>query len=294
MDLVSAINKRRSVRHYNGKPVPRRIVRQVIAAGQNAAPLRPGIDVRWHVVWDGSKVTQQLEGQTGTYGVFATVPHYVIAISRERPGYMENIGFCMEQLILAATDLGLGSCWIGGMFSEARMSESVPDLDRDERIVAITPLGYPSTSPAATIAQQLLYWSDDRLGARKPVSEMASQHIWTVPWTGDDNTLDEILEQTRLAPSWDNTQPWRFVVDDRWVIATVDHSPQRGNVRENRPYYRLDGGIAMCHFYLAAQARGWMGHWLIPEDAEIKMLRDRYAIPPAYDVLGIFPIATHR
>jgi len=294
MDLVSAINKRHSVRHYDEKPVPRHIVRQVVDAGKNAVPLRPEIDVRWRVAWDGSKVTQGLEGQMGTYGVFATVPHYVIAISRERSGYMENIGFCMEQLILAATHLGLGTCWIGGMFSESQMGEFVPDLAQDERIVAITPLGYPSTSTTATMAQQLLYWSDDRLGDRKPVSEIASQHIWTVPWTGDDKALDEILEQTRLAPSWDNTQPWHFVVDDRWVIATVVHTPQRGNVRENRPYYRLDGGIAMCHFYLAAQTHRWMGYWLIPEEAEIKMLRDRYAIPLAYDVLGIFPIAAHR
>ena len=291
MDLVSAIQTRRSVRRYDARPVPQEIVRQVLDVGQNAVPLRPEIEVRWYVVWEGSVMARLLEGHIGIYGMFTSAPHYLIAVSDERPGYMENLGFRMEQMILGATALGLGTCWIGGMFTEDRLSAFVPDLAPDERVIALTPLGYPDTSQSAYIAQQLLRWGNEFLGSRKPLSETVSQHIWSVPWTAEDETMNHILQQTRLAPSWGNTQPWHMVVDDHWVIATVDRTPQRGNLREGKPYYRLDGGIAMCHFYLAAQAHGWPGQWHLPEDAEAKMLRDRYAIPREYDVLGMFAVS---
>ena len=290
MSLASAIERRHSVRYYNQEPVPRYIVSQVIAAGENSAALYPEIRVRWHMIWDGNAISQRLEGGKAVYDLSAGAPHYILAVSEERDGYMENMGFRMEQLILAATDLGLGTCWIGGMFSEEDMRPLIPRLRANERIIALTPVGYPATSPSAEIARHLLHWGTDHLSGRKPLSEIASQDIWVIPWAGDDKTLNHILEQIRLAPSWGNIQPWHLVIDDQYAILTVDHDPAKGNVRKGKPYYRLDGGIAMCHFYLAAQAAGWRGKWRIPEAAECKMLGDRYAIPTRYDILGVFPI----
>jgi nitroreductase len=48
----------------------------------------------------------------------------------------------MENLILAATDAGLGSCWIGG-FDEEKVKEILGVPNR-VRVVALTPLGYPA------------------------------------------------------------------------------------------------------------------------------------------------------
>jgi nitroreductase len=137
------------------------------------------------------------------------------------------------------------------------------------------------------MAEQLIHWGTERLGKRKPLSEVVSQDVWSVSWTGEDEALGQVMEYIRFAPSWANTQPWHLVVDDHQVIATADNTPKRGNVREGKPYYLLDGGIAMCHFYLAARAAGWPGMWRIPEEAERKMVRDRYAIPQDHDILGI-------
>jgi nitroreductase len=291
MDLVSAIQNRHSVRRYKNRSVPQGIVQQVIAAGRNAVPLRSEIGVRWYVAWNGQVIAQCLSGLSGVYNMFTSAPHYIIAVSQERPGFMENLGFCMEQLILTATALRLGTCWIGGMFSEKELHEFVPDLDKDERIVAITPLGYADTSQGARMARQLHRWGTDHLGNRRALHETVSHDIWDVPWTFHDETLTQLFELTRLAPSWANTQPWHFVVDDQRLIALVNHVPQRGNIREGKPYYRLDGGIAMCHFYLGAQAVGWPGSWEIPEPTEREQLRVRYRIPDEYDILGLYPLS---
>lgn len=290
MDPLTVISKRYSVRHYNGMPVPAQIVQQVVAAGRHAVPLDPQIGVRWYVVWDGRNISRVLTGYAGALGMFSQAPHYILAVSQERPGYMENLGFCMEQLILAATALDLGTCWIGSLFTEARLAAFAPDLARDERIVALTPLGYADTSPATRMARQIAHWAFEHSGARKPLFETVSLDTWAIPWTGEDPLLNRALEQVRLAPSWANTQPWHLIVDDRQVVATVDHTPQRGNVREAKPYYRLDGGIAMCHFYLAVRAMGWSGMWSVPGHKEELDLRRRYAIPAAYDILGTFSL----
>jgi nitroreductase len=264
------------------------MIDEIIKVGKNAPRLRPEIEIRWYIVWNGNMLSQSLEGHAGVYGMFTTAPHYIIAVSQEKNGYMENLGFCMEHLILAATAIGLGTCWVGSIFDEARLRVFIPDLETDERIVALTPLGYADLSHGAQIARQLVRWGTDRLGNRKPLSEIASQHIWSVPWTNENEIMNDILARTRLSPSWNNTQPWHFVIDDHQVIATVNHTPQQGNLRVGKPYYRLDGGIAMCHFYLAAQVAGWQDIWRIPEAAEAKMLRDRYSIPRDHDILGVY------
>jgi len=291
MDWTAAIQQRHSVRRYQRQPVPKELVTQVVNAGKNAAALYPDIYVRWYTVWDGSSLARHLEGLASIYGLFDTAPHYLIAVSQERPGYMENLGFRMEQLILTATDLGLGTCWIGGMFEEEKLQQTfAPDLGPDERIVALTPLGYKDPSTAAQMAQRLFRWGSDQRGRRRPLTDTVSQDVWIVPWEKTDPTLDHILELTRQAPSWTNTQPWHFVIGDGVIVATVHNKPQKGNIREGKPYYRLDGGIAMCHLYLAAQGTAWQGTWNAPVKDE-EQIRTRYAIPDQYDILGIFETA---
>lgn len=283
MEYVSAITQRHSIHRYGPEPVAADLVHEVVQAGIESVALYPEIAVRWHIAWAGATVTHALRGQIGISRVL-NAPHYVIALSKEQPGYMENLGFRMEQLILTATQAGLGTCWLGHALNEASVHPLVPDIAADEHIVALTPLGYADGSQTSQIVEGILRWGANNVEKQKPLPEIASHYIWTVPWTGEDEDMTRVLEQVQHAPSWSNTQPWHFVVDERWVIATV------GNVREGKAYYRLDGGIAMCHFYLAARARGWQGTWMVPEEAEIKMLRDRYAIPETHDVLGIYPV----
>jgi len=309
-DLAAAIRERRSVRRYQRRRVPPDVVRQVVAVGQNARPLHPEIGVRWYVVWEGSVLAEQLGGLAGLYGLFTSAPHYIIAVSQERPGYMENLGFCMQQLILAATARGLGTCWIGKMYAEDDLLDLVPDLAPDERIVALTPLGYADDSEPARMVQHLVRWSTERQGDRKPLRELVSRDTWSIPWTpgwrAEDELLEKILELVRLAPSWANVQPWHLVVDTvanaLAVIAAVDHVPRQGNVHEGKPYYRVDGGIAMCHLDLAAQSLGWpsaqaagsgwppdrIPSWHVLHVDQQARARTRYGIPPEYDILGVF------
>lgn len=296
MDWAACIEKRHSVRRYKPQPVNTTLINQVVAAGKGSVPLYPDIDIRWYMVWNGQAVAQYLGkladvwGDLAARGLTHTAPHYIIAVSQDRPGYMENLGFRMEQLILAATGLGLGTCWIGGMFVEEGLHHLVPDLGADELIVALTPLGYEDDSQSARMAHQLMRWGHERpSGERKPLEEIVSQDTWSVPWSGEDRTWNRVLELVQLAPSWANVQPWHLVVSGQTIILAVSRTPPKGD-QVVRPYYRLDGGIAMSHLHLAALAAGWSGHWIAPAANE-PYLRTRYAIPNEYDILGIFRIS---
>jgi nitroreductase len=289
IESVSAIAQYHSIHRYRPDPVAADLVQQVVAAGIESVALDPEIPIRWHIAWKGTRVTRALRGQIGVSRVL-NAPHYLIALSEERHGDMENLGFRMQQLMLAAAGVGLGTCWLGYALDEVRLRPLVPDIRAEERIVALTPLGYPDGSQTGQIVEGILRWGTNGTGEHKPLPEMASQYIWTVPWSDREGEMAHVLAHVQRAPSWSDTQPWHFVVDERWVIATVDHRPQGQVGRTGRAEYRLDGGIAMCHFYLAARALGWQGKWMVPEEAEIKMLRDRYAIPETHDVLGIYPV----
>ena len=56
--------------------------------------------------------------------------------------YLVDVAISMEDLVLAAADLGLGTCWIGG-FDEAKVKQML-NIPEKIKVVALTPLGYPS------------------------------------------------------------------------------------------------------------------------------------------------------
>ena len=67
-----------------------------------------------------------------------------------------DVAIVMDQLILAATELGLGTCWVGAFNEEeARKVLKIPD---DLEPIAFTPLGYPNDQPGDII--------------RKPIEEL--------------------------------------------------------------------------------------------------------------------------
>ncbi len=284
--IRDTIRRRISIRHYLSRPVPGEVLAAVVRAGEESVALARDIAVRFHLFTDGRVIAQRMMVLTGGRWLFGSAPHFIVAVSEERPHFMENMGFRMEQLVLSATERGLGTCWIGGMFTEERIGELV-DLKPGERVIALTPLGYPDTSFYGWFARNLIEMGARDFGRRKPLAEIACGGMWGEPLRTREEVLLEALECARLAPSWANTQPWRFLAGEDEVIALADAAGRYASVRQGKHYYRLDVGIAMCHFYLAAGEMGWKGSWQIDGfDAE-ELARER-RIPQGFEVIGIY------
>jgi len=62
-------------------------------------------------------------------------------------GYLAlNVGIAIEHMALRATDLGLGTCWIGRVDGEK--TKTILGLDDNLQVVALLPVGYPAQDPA--------------------------------------------------------------------------------------------------------------------------------------------------
>lgn len=283
--ISDTIRVRRSIRHYLSQPVPEETLRAVVGAGERSVALAPEIAVRFHLFTEGRVVAERMMIFTGGRWLFGSAPHFIVAVSEEKPYFMVNMGFRMEQMVLHATELGLGTCWIGGMFTEERIGELL-DLRPGERIIALTPLGYPDTSLYGRFARNIIEVGAREFGRRKPLEEIAFGRAWGEPLQTTDEVLLEALECARLAPSWANTQPWRFLVTEDGVVALAD-AARPASVRQGKHYYRLDVGIAMCHFFLAARERGWKGSWQISGFDAAEISRKR-RVPGSLEVIGIY------
>ncbi|MBM4467069.1 MAG: nitroreductase, partial [Chloroflexi bacterium] len=56
-----------------------------------------------------------------------------------------DVAIAMDHLILAATDAGLGTCWVAAF--DATAAREVLGLPDDVEPIAFTPLGYPADQP---------------------------------------------------------------------------------------------------------------------------------------------------
>ncbi len=154
MDVMEAIRTRRSIRAYKPDPVPEDVLLQVL----EAARLAPSAGNRqpWlFVVVRDVAVKERLRQAYGAEWFFAA-PVVICACCSDECAWTRADGKCygdvdvtiaMDHLILAAWELGLGTCWIGA-FDAAKATE-VLGLPEGYAPLAMTPLGYPAQQPEA-------------------------------------------------------------------------------------------------------------------------------------------------
>ncbi len=86
--------------------------------------------------------------------------------------YLVDAGISMEHVILAATDLGLGTCWISG-FDEATVKK-ILEVPASVRVVAMTPLGYPALLSEKNKTMREFV----KASQKKPLEEIVHREKW--------------------------------------------------------------------------------------------------------------------
>lgn len=198
---------------------------------------------------------KEIKGLIGDYGKTIRAPHYFVLASREGDGFLTDAGFRFEQMVLEATQRGLGTCWVGLMFKESSLRAFL-GLDEGWRVIALTPIGHAADP---TFVSRVLR-SLARSATRKPIEQIFfwQRHGAALPSSVlADGRISRILDATRWAPSWMNKQPWFFIFTGREVLV---YKKKRQN-REGKDYHLLDCGIAMAHLHLAARDAGFDGRW---------------------------------
>lgn len=156
MNTLDAINTRRSVRRYLDRPVEYEKLTTILDAAGKAPSAGNLQDWRFLLVTDRTLIKQVAGYSIEQYWI-QTAPVLVIvcAIPEKHEMYyglrgkrLYNIQDCaasIENLLLAATDVGLGSCWIGA-FEEEKL-KALFSIPVDVRPQAIISLGYSDETP---------------------------------------------------------------------------------------------------------------------------------------------------
>lgn len=151
LEFLGLVKKRRSIRKYKPDPIPKEKLDYVLEATRMAPSWGNRQCWRFVVVADPAK-----RKAIAARDWIAGAPAIVVGCADpnmsgnrfDQPYYMLDVGIAMEHLILAAAEVGLGTCWIGDQFDEDTVKQ-VLDIPQGIRVVALTPLGYPDEAPAA-------------------------------------------------------------------------------------------------------------------------------------------------
>ncbi len=152
-----AIGRRRSVRAFSSRPIPRQTLELLIEAARRAPSSCNSQPWHFTVVTDRERIerlgqaalpgTRRLicfVGQAAAVIVIHARPRLLIhrlASSIDRDCHLLDIGAAGEHIVLLAAALGIGSCWVGWL-DPRRVNQILGRPSRD-RVVAMLALGYP-------------------------------------------------------------------------------------------------------------------------------------------------------
>jgi nitroreductase len=176
MDVSQAIAERRSIRKYQDKPLPDEVVRQILEAatlapsGKNSQPWRFYVvrqDKRAEMVRvmrEGMAHAEEAGVPLGsakwTARIMERAPVTVFVFNQDAEmdaraqdmGAMlgslvasQSIGAAIQNMLLAAHELGVGSLWICDVFYAYQ--ELIEWLGETHQMIAAVSFGYPDESP---------------------------------------------------------------------------------------------------------------------------------------------------
>ena len=158
MDALEAIRKRRSVRDFTGDKIPKEDIEQIVDAGRLAATgynNQPWdfIVVTERAMIDELKVASQWMEKAGA----------IIALVLDPASrfWVEDGAAAVENMLIASTALGYGSCWLEGytlpLEEEFKQLLEIPE---DKRLLTLVPIGVAVEWPMVEkkSLEEVIHW----------------------------------------------------------------------------------------------------------------------------------------
>ena len=181
MNLSDIIKKRRSIRQYAPQPVEREKIEQCLEAAR-LAPSACNTQPWKFLVIDDEAVKEKFaaEAFSGIYSktmFVAKAPAIVAIVSdpdwlpraggtiRKLDFHLIDVGIAAEHFVLKATELGLGTCWIG--WFDGTKAKKALGITGSKKIEILLSLGYPAED--ATV----------RPLKRKSLEEISMYNSWS-------------------------------------------------------------------------------------------------------------------
>ena len=161
METLEAIKKRRSTREFSRKPLEKEKLEKIIEAA-GAAPTARGIEP-WEFIIVSEPETRKKISDIAENGRFIKdAGCCIIVLCKETKYHLEDGCAATENILLAATGLGIASCWVAGdkkpYASDIKRLLNVPE---EMKLISMIALGYPENPGAAhkkRSLNEILHW----------------------------------------------------------------------------------------------------------------------------------------
>jgi nitroreductase len=158
MDALEAIRRRRSVREYTGDPIPREDLETIVDAGRLAAT---GSNRQ---PWDFVVVTErEMIDELKVASRWMEKAGAIIAVVMDPSSrwWLEDGSAAVENMLIASTALGYGSCWLEG-YTLPREEEfkALLGVPKEKRLLTLVPIGVPTEWPTRDKKplEEVIHW----------------------------------------------------------------------------------------------------------------------------------------
>ena len=145
--IQQAIQKRRSIREFTEQAVAPELLHKIITAGIWAPS---GLNNQpWRFVTIRDKATADRLARLTHYAHIVEAAPALIAVYLDQEKMYDSVkdhqaaGACIQNMLLAAHELGLGAVWLGQILKNKRQVNEVLQLNDQYDLMAVVALGYP-------------------------------------------------------------------------------------------------------------------------------------------------------
>ncbi|MDH5661699.1 MAG: nitroreductase family protein [Elusimicrobiota bacterium] len=160
MEAIKALKSRRSKRTFLRRPVPKKIVKDIIDCGR-LAPSAINIQPVEFIAVTSKESRKKIAEMTDRGRFIAEAPVCIAVFSRQTKHYLEDGCAASENILLAAHAHGLGACWVGGdKKSYAKKIRQLLGVPQKFKLITLIPLGYSEQDPkpAKRKLKDVLHW----------------------------------------------------------------------------------------------------------------------------------------
>jgi nitroreductase len=145
MDALEAIRTRRSIRKFTPAPIPKADLETIVDAGRLAASGSNKQPWDFIVVTDHATIAKFREAGAWIEQAAAVIAVFLDPQSR---WWVEDGAAAIQNMMLAGTALGYGSCWVeGNALPREGEYKTLLGVPEQKRILALVPFGVPAENP---------------------------------------------------------------------------------------------------------------------------------------------------
>ncbi len=160
---LKLLKTRRSIRVFQDKNIPKKTLEEIIDAARFAPTARNVQPWEFVVVTDKKKIAELANlGQNAKFMVGAAA--CIVVFCADSNYFLEDGSAATCNILLAATALGIGSCWIAGdKKSYCQQVNALLNAPANMKLISLIALGYPQEADAFKVTQkrevkELLHW----------------------------------------------------------------------------------------------------------------------------------------